>query len=186
VPISRSPRRALRTAAASAVAVGALAAVSIVAASPASAAAYKCTKSTKSVDDPSYDGPWADNWDFTVHVCAKRSGSYVYSYAKISWDGPVYAINDNSGIFDEAYFKVQIKRSQTGTDPVKKSKNYGGIEAKLESSNSNGNYNGSYTTGTLSYKIGSSKGLGDGELHLDWNNDGKGYQTHKFSASPVV
>ncbi|MEU6373459.1 hypothetical protein [Streptomyces sp. NPDC046909] len=155
-------------------------------ATPAAAADYKCTTSKKSIDDPSYSGPWADNWDFTVKVCAKRSGSTVYSYAKVSWDGPVYAQADDTSKFEDAYFKVQIKKSQSGTDPVKKSKNYGAIEAKLENSDSTANYNGSYTTPTLSYKIGSSKGLGDGELHLNWNNDGKGDRNYQFSASPVV
>lgn len=159
----------------------------IATATPAAAASYKCTTSPeKSIDDPSYSGPWADNWDFTVKVCAKRSGSYIYSYAKISWDGPAYGLVDDDTIFDDAYFKVQIKKSQSGTDPVKKQKNFGGIEAKLENSDSNANYNGSYTTGTISYKIGSSKGLGDGELHLDWDSDGAGPQNHKFSASPTV
>lgn len=174
--------------AATAAAVAALAGGAAVAtATPAAAAGYKCTTSPeKSIDDPSYSGPWADNWDFTVTICAKRSGSYVYSYAKISWDGPVYADVDDTSKFEDAYFKVQIKKSQSGTDPVKKSKNFGGIEAKLENSDSNGNYNGSYTTGTISYKIGSSKGLGDGELHLNWKNDGKGDRTYGFTASPTV
>jgi hypothetical protein len=169
-----------------AVIIAALAGTAAIAtATPAAAASYKCTTSTKSIDDPSYSGPWADNWDFTVKVCAKRSGSTVYSYAKISWDGPVYATQDED-IFEKAYFKVQIKKSQSGTDPVKKAKNFGGIEAKLENSDSNANYNGSYTTGTISYKIGSSKGLGDGELHLNWYNDGKGDRNYQFGASPTV
>ncbi|MES5819529.1 hypothetical protein [Streptomyces sp. RG80] len=155
-------------------------------AGPAAAATYKCTSSSKSIDDPSYSGPWADNWDFTVKVCAKRSGSTVYSYAKTSWDGPVYSSVDDTTKFEDAYFKVQIKKSQSGTDPVKKSANYGGIEAKLENSDSTGNYNGSYTTPTLSYKIGAGKGLGDGELHLNWKNDGHGDRNYQFSASPVV
>ena len=99
---------------------------------------------------------------------------------------PAYGQVDDYTIFDLAYFKVQIKKSQSGTDPVKKSKNFYGIENKLEDSASNGNYNNSYTTGTISYKIGSSKGLGDGELHLDWDSDGGGDQKHLFSASPTV
>ncbi|MFC8348571.1 hypothetical protein [Streptomyces sp. NPDC057280] len=179
--------RKLKRATSAAVVVAALAGTTaITAATPAAAADYKCTTSTKSVDDPSYSGPWADNWDFTVKVCAKRSGSTVYSYAKISWDGPAYGQVDDDTIFDSAYFKVQIKKSQSGTDPVKTSKNFHGIEAKLEDSTSNGNYNNSYTTGTISYRIGSGKGLGDGELHLDWDSDGGGDQKHLFSASPTV
>ena len=121
-------------------------------------------------------------WD----LCAKRSGSTISAYATISWDGPLYGRVDDSSIFDGAYFKLQVKKSQSGTDPVKRSKNYHGIEAKLENSDSNANYNNSYTTPVLSYKIGSSKGLADGELYLDWNNDGKGYWKHQFSASPRV
>jgi hypothetical protein len=155
-------------------------------ASPAAAADYRCTTSTKSIDDPAYSGPWADNWDVTVRLCAKRSGSTVYTYAKISWDGPVYGYVDDSSIFDGAYFKLQVKKSQAGTDPVKKSANYYGIESRLENSDSNANYNNSYTTPVLSYTIGSSRGLADGELHLDWNNDGRGYWKHLFNASPAV
>ncbi|MEH0658476.1 hypothetical protein QA860_12180 [Streptomyces stelliscabiei] len=153
---------------------------------PAAAADYKCTTSKKSIDDAAYSGPWADNWDVTVRLCAKRSGSTVYTYAKISWDGPAYGQVDDSTIFDDAYFKLQVKRSQSGTDPVKKSAKYYGIESRLENSDSNANYNNSYTTPVLSYTIGSARGLADGELHLDWNNDGKGYGKHLFSASPTV
>ncbi|MFF7447383.1 MULTISPECIES: hypothetical protein [unclassified Streptomyces] len=179
--------RTFTRSASTAIVVAALAGGATVAtAGPAAAASYHCTSSSKSIDDPSYSGPWADNWDVTVTMCAKRSGSTVYSYAKVSWDGPVYASADDTAKFEDAYFKVQIKKSQSGTDPVKKSANYGGIEAKLENSDSTGNYNGSYTTPTLSYRIGSSKGLGDGELHLNWSNDGKGDRTYQFTASPVV
>jgi len=66
--------RKLKRATSAAVVVAALAGISaITAATPAAtpaAADYKCTTSTKSVDDPSYSGPWADNWDFTVKACA--------------------------------------------------------------------------------------------------------------------
>ncbi|MEU0027408.1 hypothetical protein [Streptomyces sp. NPDC006335] len=177
----------LKRSTSTAVIIAALAgSAAIATATPAAAASYHCKTSTKSIDDPSYSGPWADNWDFTVRICAKRSGSTVYSYANISWDGPVYADADDTSIFDDAYFKLQIKKSQAGTDPVKKQANFGGIEAKLEHSGSDANYNGSYTTGTISYKIGSTKGLGDGELKLDWNNDGAGVRTYPFTASPTV
>ncbi|PIM71271.1 hypothetical protein CTU88_14150 [Streptomyces sp. JV178] len=155
-------------------------------AGPAAAADYRCTTSTTLIDDPSYSGPWADNWDVTVRLCAKRSGSTVYTYAKISWDGPVYAYADDSTIFDGAYFTLQVKKSQAGTDPVKKSRRYYGIESRLENSGSDANYNDSYTTPVLSHTIGSSRALADGELHLDWNNDGRGYWKHPFAASPTV
>ncbi|MEV3990553.1 hypothetical protein AB0J57_16755 [Streptomyces sp. NPDC049837] len=179
--------RKLKRSTSSAVIIAALAGTAAIAtATPASAADYRCTTSTKSVDDAAYDGPWADNWDFKVSLCAKRSGSTVYTYAKISWDGPAYGQVDDSTIFDGAYFKLQVKKSQSGTDPVKKSANYWGIESRLENSDSNANYNNSYTTPVLSYNIGSSRGLADGELYLDWNNDGKGFGKHLFSGSPTV
>jgi hypothetical protein len=179
--------RALKRTSSTALVLTALAgSTALATASPAAAADYRCTTSTKSIDDPAYTGPWADNWDVKVRLCAKRSGSTISAYATISWDGPLYGRVDDSSIFDGAYFKLQVKKSQSGTDPVKRSKNYHGIEAKLENSDSNANYNNSYTTPVLSYKIGSSKGLADGELYLDWNNDGKGYWKHQFSASPRV
>lgn len=177
----------MKRSASAAVIVTALAGTAAVAtATPAAAASYQCTSQDKSIDDPSYSGPWPDNWNVTVTVCAKRSGTTVYSYAKITWSGAERATVDDTSIFDDAYFKVQIKKSQSGTDPVKKSANFGAIEAKMENSNSSGDYKGSYTTGTISYKIGSSKGLGDGELHLNWNNDGAGDRNYGFKASPVV
>ncbi|MFF9040511.1 hypothetical protein ACF090_34170 [Streptomyces sp. NPDC014892] len=155
-------------------------------ANPAAAANYQCTTSTESIDDPAYSGPWADNWDVTVRLCAMRSGSTVSTYAKLSWDGPAYTYADDSTILDGAYFNLQVKKSQAGTDPVKKSKKYHGIESRLESSGSDANYNNSYTTPVLSYAISSSHALADGELRLDWNNDGRGYWKHLFSASPTV
>ncbi|MBC9719220.1 hypothetical protein H9Y04_42585 [Streptomyces sp. TRM66268-LWL] len=155
-------------------------------AAPATAASYQCKTSTKSVDDAAYDGIWADNWDFSAKVCAKQSGDYLYSYASISWDGPVIYEIDDSSIFDGAYFKVQAKKSVPGTDPVLKSANYHGIESRLENSSSNANYNNHYTTPVMKTKVGSAPVLTDGELYLDWNNDGNGYGRHQFTASPVV
>jgi hypothetical protein len=179
--------RHLKRSTSTAVILAALAGTAALAtANPAAASDYRCTTSTKSIDDPSYSGPWADNWDVTVRLCAKRSGSTIYTYAKISWDGPAYAYVDDRSIYDGAYFTLQVKKSQAGTDPVKKSKKYYGIESRLENSDSNANYNNSYTTPVLSYAIGSSRALADGELHLDWNNDGRGYWKHLFSASPTV
>jgi hypothetical protein len=104
----------------------------------------------------------------------------------ISWDSPVYGINDNSGLFDDAYFRLMIKKSKSGTDPVVKNAYYSGIEDKLEQSDNNGNYNGSFTGSTVKYKIGSAKGYSDGRLMLDWNNDGNGSRYYEFAASPKV
>lgn len=150
----------------------------------ASAASYRCTTSKHSIDDPSYSGPWADNWDVTTKLCAKRSGSYVYAYAKVTWDGPVYAQCDDEGMFDKAHFKLQIKRSKSGKDPVKVSKKYYGIESRLENSDANCNYNNSYKTGTVKWKAGSAKAVADGYLALNWNSDGRGYRHTNFSSSP--
>lgn len=55
-------------------------------AGPAAAASYHCTTSKHSVDNPAYGGVYADNFDFSVQLCAKRSSGNIYTYAKISWD----------------------------------------------------------------------------------------------------
>nr|WP_202481628.1 hypothetical protein [Streptomyces sp. SID5594] len=173
----------MRSSTAAALAVATLIGTGILTALPAS---YKCKTSKASIGTANYSGPWADQWDVTTKLCAKRSGSTVYGYAKVSWDGPVFAEIDNAHIFDAARFRLQLKRSQSGTDPVKVSKGFPGIEAKLENSNSSGNYNGSYTTGTVTWKAGSSKGLADGVLQLDWRRCCGGYHSHPFTASLAV
>lgn len=152
-------------------------------ATTASAASYHCKTSSASVDNPAYSGPWADNYNFDVHLCAKRSGGYIYTYAKIDFEGPVSYVNQTD-VLDGARFHLQTKKSVSGTDPVVKAANYTGLEYKLEHGNTAGN--GSYTTGTLKYKAGSGRYLADGFIQLDWNNDGKDYRTTHFSASPTV
>ncbi|MEV8335588.1 hypothetical protein [Streptomyces niveus] len=173
----------LRRTAAVAVASAALAGTSVLTATSASALSYKCATSSKSIDNPAYSGPWADNWDIKISVCSARSGSTVYSYAKASWDGPVMEVDDTS-IFNDAYLRIWIAKSVSGTDPKVRSANYTGIEAKLENSDSWGNYNNSYKTPTISSNVGSTKAYADTELKLDWRNDGRGYQTHGYTASP--
>ncbi|WP_326779191.1 hypothetical protein [Streptomyces sp. NBC_01445] len=156
--------------------------LAVTTASPASALSYHCTKQTRTFDTPQYSGPWADNWDFTVTNCAARSGSYVYARSTVSWDGPVGG--GGSDFFDSASLRVYVKKSVSGSDPVKTYKTYG-FTSKANYSSS-GNYNGSFTTGTIRYKIGSAKGLGDGALRLNWNNDGKGVYSYGYKASPRV
>jgi hypothetical protein len=182
----RSLTKISRRIAAAALATTALASTAILTATPASALTYKCTSSTKSIDNPAYSGPWADNWDIKISLCSARSGSTVYSYAKASWDGPVMAAVDDTSIFNSAYLRIWIAKSTSGTDPVVRSANFHGIEAKLENSDSWGNYNGSYQTSVISYRVGSTKAYVDGQLKLDWRNDGRGAQSHAYSASPRV
>ncbi|MFI2373193.1 hypothetical protein [Streptomyces sp. NPDC018833] len=176
----------LKRSVATVMAAAAVAGAGLVTASPASAASYHCKTSKQSIDTANYSGPWADQWDVTTKLCAKRSGSYVYAYAQVSWDGPVFAEIDDSAIFDGARFRLQVKKSQSGPDPVKASKDFYGIEGQLENSDGMGNYNGSYTTGTIRWNAGSSRGLADGELQLDWHRCCGGYKSHGFTASPVV
>lgn len=152
-------------------------------ATTASAASYHCKTSSASVDNPAYSGPWADNYNFDVSLCAKRSGGYIYTYAKVNFEGPVSYVN-MTGTLDGARFHLQTKKSVSGTDPVVKWANYSGLEYKLEHGNTAGN--GSYTTGTIKYKAGPGRYLADGFIQLDWNNDGKGYRNTNFSASPTV
>ncbi|KPI02838.1 hypothetical protein OK074_4988 [Actinobacteria bacterium OK074] len=172
---SRTALAALLTA--SALTTGALAT-----AAPASALSYKCTTSKKTIHDPSFLGAMPYDWDVTVKICAARSGSYVTTYAKIVWDGPLYA---DGSIFDAGAFRLYVKKSVSGPDPVKTYKTYN-IKSRLEADDVWGNHNGRYTTSALRYKIGSAKGLGDGALRLDWNNDGKGVRIYQFTASPRV
>ena len=114
---------------------------------------------------------------------AKRVSGVIYAYAKASWGGPVCFVNQTD-ILDAARFHLEIKKSVSGTDPVMKSANAYGIEYKLEHGNAAGN--GSFTTPVLKYTAGKGRYLADGSIQLDWNNDGKGYRTTSFSASPVV
>ncbi|MEU9761921.1 hypothetical protein AB0D98_19670 [Streptomyces sp. NPDC047987] len=152
-------------------------------ATTASAASYHCKTSSASVDNPAYSGPWADNYNFDVKLCAKRSGGYIYTYARVDFEGPVAYVNMTDTL-DGARFHLQTKKSTSGTDPVVKSANYTGLEYKLEHGNTAGN--GSYTTGTIKYKDGSGRYLADGYIQLDWNRDGRGYRNTHFSASPTV
>ncbi|MFE5847752.1 hypothetical protein ACFQ7N_39640 [Streptomyces niveus] len=150
----------------------------------ASAASYRCKTSTASVDNPAYSGPWADNINFTVKMCAKKSGGYIYTYARVDFEGPVMNVN-MTDIFDGARFYLVTKKSVSGTDPTVKSAYYTGLEYRLEHGNTAGN--GSYTTGTLKHKAASSgRYYADGSAQLDWNNDGKSYRSTGFSASPIV
>lgn len=161
-----------------------LAGTAAVLAPTASAASYRCKTSTASVDNPAYSGPWADNINFTVKLCAKKSGGYVYTYAKVDFEGPVMNVN-MTDIFDGARFYLVTKKSVSGTDPTVKSGYFTGLEYKLEHGNTAGN--GSYTTGTLKYKAASSgRYYADGSAQLDWNNDGKSWRATGFSASPTV
>lgn len=180
------PIRKPATATVTALLAASLAGAGLAGASPASAATtagYHCNTSSKTIDDPGYHGPWVDNWDIKVKLCAKRSGSHVRTVAKVAWDGPVYS--KGTRVFDGANFRLQAKKSKAGTDPVVKAKTYSGIKSRLNASDSNGNHNGSYTTGHVTTVI-KGKGRGDGKLRLNWNNDGRGYRTYFYAASPRV
>ncbi|WP_329583423.1 hypothetical protein [Streptomyces sp. NBC_01361] len=173
----------LRKLAVTAVATMALGGTTLAAAGTASAdTSYHCRTSSHSVDNPSYGGPYGDNFDFSVKLCAKRSSGVISSYAKISWDGPAWFVNDTS-MFDAARFHLQTKRSTSGADPVVKWANTG-MESKLEHGDTNGN--GSMTTGVIKSSAGSSRYLSDGYIQLNWNEDGKRYRTTYFAASPTV
>jgi hypothetical protein len=178
--------RALKRSTSAAVVIAALAGtVALATTTPASAASYHCKTSSHSVDDPSYNGPDSDNWDFDVTLCAMRSGGYIYTTATVYWDGPYTAKNRSTLTFNKAKFQLQTKRSVSGTDPVVKSGAYTGLEHALEHSSGNGN--GSYSTGTLKSKAGTGRYLADGYIQLDWSGDGKSYRSPiLFSASPVV
>lgn len=177
---------AFKRTAAALLAAAAVTGTTLATATTASAASYSCkTSSSGSYDDPSYNGPDSDNWEFDVKLCATRSGGYIYTTATVYWDGPYSSGTNNHSTFDNARFHLQTKKSVSGTDPVVQYANYTGLEDALENSNAAGN--GSYKTGTLKYKAGSGRYLADGYIQLDWSGDGRGYRAPiHFSASPTV
>ncbi|MFR9676891.1 hypothetical protein [Streptomyces sp. TR02-1] len=169
-------RTLLRRTTATAVALGTLTAGAVTLAPTASAAS--CTKTTKTVDHPGYYGPWADNWTLTARMCSYRSGSYIYSQARLSWDGPSW-LGDPSQIFDSAAFRVYLKKhNRDGKDPVRRYKTFW-IQNRLEAGD------GSYTTSWIGYPI-SKWARGDGAWKLGWNNDGRGWIHYGVKASPLV
>ncbi|WP_405824523.1 hypothetical protein OG705_29955 [Streptomyces sp. NBC_00838] len=178
------PTAVPRAVIAASLATAALAGTSVLTAAPASALSYKCATSTKSLDTPEMNGPWADNWDIKIKMCSARSGSTVYSKAIATWDGPV--TERGWPFFNKAALTIWIAKSVSGTDPKVRTGTYTGIEAQLEKSDSWGNYNGSYTTPTISYRVGSTKAYADSQLKLDWRNDGRDYLKYGYTASPKV
>ncbi|MEU0942511.1 hypothetical protein ABZ379_06900 [Streptomyces canus] len=179
------PAALKRTAVTLLAATAAVTGTTLATAGTASAADYSCTTSSHTADDASYNGPDSDNWDFTVKLCAKRSGGYIYTTATVRWDGPYASSQHGTWTFDNARFHLQSKKSVRGADPVVKSANYGGLEYALEHGSDSGN--GSYKTGTLKTKATSARYLADGYIQLDWSGDGKGYRAPiKFTASPTV
>ncbi|MDA5284756.1 hypothetical protein [Streptomyces sp. Isolate_45] len=166
--------------------VVAVAASTVTAATAAPALTFKCsTGSTKDIDDSSYDGPWPDNWTITVRTCAARSGPTVYAYAEARWDGPRTYLVDDVGIFDGAKLRLQIKQSRPGTDPVVLERDFPALEDRLEDSTSSSKRVGRYRTSTISHRAGSAA-LADAVLFLDWHGDGRGYERHDYTGSPLV
>jgi hypothetical protein len=169
-------RTMLRRATVGAVSLATLATGAVVMASPATASTH-CNTSSKTVDNRGYSGPWADNWTLTSTVCAYRSGSYIYGYAKIKWDAPTF--RGNGSTFDGAGFRVYLKKSLSGaTDPIRSYKTFD-IEGRME------NGDGSYTTSTFRYPI-SRYALADGAWKINWNNDGDGTIHYSVTGSPRV
>ncbi|WP_217167436.1 hypothetical protein [Streptomyces sp. AC512_CC834] len=168
----------LRRAAVTATCLGTLAGGAVAAAGPAMAASCGDRYSI-SVDDRGYTGPWPDNWILKSTMCSYRSGGYIYSYAKLSWDMPDAHGSAPSLTFDSAAFRVYLKKSVSGaTDPVRYYKTFG-IEGRMEDGD------GSYTTPTIRHAV-SRWALGDGAWKLNWNNDGDGVQHYSVRASARV
>ncbi|MEU4953652.1 hypothetical protein [Streptomyces lavendulae] len=155
------------------------------AASPAAAAlSYRCSTSTQTIDDAGYSGPAPDNWDIRIQVCAARSGTTVYAYADIGWDGPAFYASKDATIFDGAKIRLQIMQSRQGTDPVVAERDFE-IKDRLEKATSGGDRDGNYRTPTISHRAGRGA-YGNGVLYLDWHKDGRGYQGHDYKGSPTV
>ncbi|MGW5862608.1 hypothetical protein ACWFRJ_10610 [Streptomyces sp. NPDC055239] len=161
-----------------------VAGVSVLATAPASALSWKCNSSSRTIDDAGYSGPWGDNWDFTVKNCVARSGGYVYSKAKVTWDAPPwYSGTDLSQTFDDAYFRLYVKHADGGADTVLGHKTFY-IQDNLAGMNGSGN--GSWTTSTAKKYVGGKSAYADGALKLNWDDDGKGLRHYGFKGSGSV
>ena len=142
----------------------------------AKASGWHCNTSSRSIDNPGYSGPWADNVSFKIKVCSKRSGGKVYGKTRVSWSTPsTYASNP----FDAASLRTYVKKSTSGSDPVRCYKTSRSLRGKF------GKSTGSYTAAGVGCRV-SKYGRADAALRLNWNNDGKGTRTYKFSAAPRV
>ncbi|MGW0773920.1 hypothetical protein ACWD01_09785 [Streptomyces sp. NPDC002835] len=180
MPRSSASRKAVSLALVGAGVVGA----TVLTVTPASALSWKCDSSSRTIDDASYSGPAGDNWDFTVKNCVARSGGYVYSKAKVTWDAPPwYAGTDLSNTFDSAYFRLYVKHADAGADTVLGKKTFY-IQDNLAAMNGAGN--GSWTTSTAKKYVGGKSAYADGALKLNWNNDGKGLRHYGFSGTRSV
>ncbi|MFI5831970.1 hypothetical protein ACIA6C_32745 [Streptomyces sp. NPDC051578] len=171
----------LATAAALAVLSGTASAAT---ATPAAALGYRCSTSTQTIDDAGYSGPAPDNWDIKIQTCAARSGSTVYAYAELTWDGPHFYAATNATIFDGAKVRLKIMASREGTDPVVTERDFQ-LKDRLEEATSSGDRDGHYRTPTISHQAGSGA-YADAVLYLDWHKDGHGYQNHDYKGSPTV
>lgn len=174
-------RRAAVCAAGTAVLLGGVAVPSVSAAgtsapAEAKAGSWHCNSSSRSLDNPGYSGPWADNVAFKVKVCSKRSGGTVYGKSRVSWSTPS---SYSSSPFDGARLRTYVKKSKSGSDPVRCYKTSRSLRGKF------GKSTGSYTAEGVGCRV-SKYGRGDAALRLNWNNDGKGTRTYKFSAAPRV
>ncbi|MFG2162790.1 hypothetical protein [Streptomyces olivaceus] len=156
--------------------------VTVLGTGTASAASYKCTTSSKSIDRPG--GTINDNFNFSVKTCAKREGGYIYAKAYVNVDGP-WGFGGQGGVTNDARALIQVKRSVSGTDPVSKYAYGTGLDSKLNNLDTYGNT--SYTSPTVKHKPASGyRYLGDSVMQIDWPNDGKGFISYSFSASPTV
>ncbi|MFE5596925.1 hypothetical protein [Streptomyces sp. NPDC056549] len=161
---------------------------SLTVAAPASAAApWKCATSSRSIDNPS---TWigSDDWNFKMTVCAAHGGSTAYAKVTITWDGPVLTSGaDDRTIFDDAEVRYTVYKSVPGTDPAVKSQTVGQkFEDKLEDSDRWGNYNNSFASDTFAASVGSTKAYAGGIIRLDFDGDGRSYQTLRFTLTPLA
>ncbi|MGW7064792.1 hypothetical protein ACWGHM_40755 [Streptomyces sp. NPDC054904] len=160
----------------------ALAVVAGTAAPAPAAPAYRCSSSVQTIDDAGSSGPWPDNWEITVRVCAVRSGAAVRAYAEARWDGPAYQALDDPTILDGAKLRVQIRQRDGAVVAAQDSP---GIESRMEDSNGQGDHNGTYRTPALSRRAAPGAHA-DAVLLLDWHGDGRGYRSYRYGSSPAV
>ncbi|MCX5078690.1 hypothetical protein OHA84_00645 [Streptomyces sp. NBC_00513] len=119
----------------------------------------------------------------TVQTCAARSGSTVYAYADVRWDGPAF-YGTAAEILDGAKIRVQIMQSTDGTDPVVSKRDFP-LKARMERTTARGDHDGHSRTPVISHRAADSA-YGDGVLFLEWHQDGRGYRAHDYAGSPAV
>ncbi|MCX5199398.1 hypothetical protein OOK31_36930 [Streptomyces sp. NBC_00249] len=142
-------------------------------------AVERCKVSSRTIDNPTYNGPWPDNWDFTVKACVTESGAAVRHWATVSWDLPE-ASTGRGPVFNTTGTNIEVTAMIVG----------GGLAVTRRTDLAkrlNQAKDGSTTPASYSSRWPDRHRLfTDVILFLDWKDDGKGPQKIHFDASPSI